>query len=68
MHIIRKRKKEGVWNTGNDVALGVRLLFCPGRVVGELNNNVALGIELPLVYHIGLLLTMLIHDVLHPKP
>jgi hypothetical protein len=52
----------------NDVALGSRLLFCPGRVVGELNNDVALGIELPLVYHIGLLLTMLRHNVLHPKP
>jgi hypothetical protein len=58
MHIIRKGKKEGEWNTGNDVALGIRLLFCPGRVVGELNNDVVLGFELPLVYHIGLLLSM----------
>lgn len=39
----------------------------PGRAVEALDGD-ALGIELPLVHHIGSLLTLLRHDVLHRKP
>jgi hypothetical protein len=40
----------------------------PGRAVEALDGDAALGMELPLVYHIGSLLTLLRHDVLHRKP
>ena len=62
MHIIRKGKSEG--SGGYQELAWVR----PGRAVEALDGDAALGIELALVYHIGRLLAVLRHDVLHREP
>ena len=62
MHIIRKGKSEG--SGGYQELAWVR----PGGAVEALDGDAALGIELPLVYHIGRLLAVLRHDVLDGEP